>query len=824
MALRYTADFRSFDGRSYVIEIHDNAWSGAVTEFLTGGDGFVLRWEPKERTRMNAILGSEVTFQIDMSSPDLESFITDLATASESRFTVKIKNPVFLYWAGTLTAEVTKYPDDSPYFFEVRATDGLGALADVDYVDGSGNLYTGFSSITQVISRVLKSINHVNVHYAGTDKLFETSCDWWEARHTTGPDKDPLAQTYVNNEVFKIIKSKNEQTPMKCLEVLESVLVPFGMRIVQNYGTFKVEQMSYRSAAGYYLRRYSRDGAYLNYVQLSTENVINQTTSGALLATGIYEYLPPLKKVTVTFETKSRRNLIDGIVLNTDNDSGTFYTPIESNGGETTIRWSGSINMNLKNVSYSGSQWDAVIFVWKIRIVIGDKVMVRTHTINNFQIQYGPASWETNTVTNWADELTPVNGIPSIGNSAAYTFSTDITTPKLPIDGESYAIKWELVSAKKYDGTSVFIGDFDITYSVQNAWLEVYSYGAPELSEDEEHYITNNPTSGNSVVEEYPTRFGDGTNPNAYGALRILDTTYKRTVFWKEGTGTADQKIGQLLSKSILAGQATLIRKFNATFFGDLDLNKKYDWGGAEWFMLAASWNAQRDEINGEFVEFNYTPGVTASPIKIIIKVPIGGGIATPPSTNTGGGLPGGLAQNAQLVAMPPATIMNSVSSNALASQLNSGAITSLSLVETLGAGEYIVGDEITVINPITSQNETLTVTADSTAGATTLAVSGTLSGNYPPSAYVIKKSQTGYKINDVAREVVTGVGSSVTVTVASTSLLPRKADHVKLIVGRLIYSATEGDFSFSKSGLTFTLSGINADCNGLNGFVEWMY
>lgn len=831
MALRFYNEFKSARNNTYRIELWDADFSGTAVAFVSGGTGFALRRAGSGSTRVQDIVGSELIFEMDIAESEHLDFVSDMVSAREGRFTVMVlRTPAAgggaaRFWCGTVVSDIVRYPDASPFFFEVRATDGLGVLKTVDY-DSSGAPYTGFETLVQIVMRCLTKLNQVTVHYSATDGLLDTSIDWWEQNMTPSSTADPLSLTFANNDVFVKREARGERTPMSCYDVLQHVCKVFGARILQTGGRFRLEQISYRAnPAGFYRRRYATNGSFLGSVADTGVNVINQTVNGALLATGIYEFFPPLRKSTVLFDTGSRRNLIESYNFDETHTESDFYQKIEANGGQTTLRWSGGINLQITNTGYTGPTYEALLFVFQLKLRIGDDVLLRQYTISNVQIQYTPTEngeWVdfASNPTASAAKLLPVFPIPTTGNTSSYLVATDFTTPPLNLDGDDYTVGFELVAIEKYDGTSVFLGDFDYTYSINNNWLEVMSYGQPSLTETHEEYNTFNTVDGNTATEEIKVIMGDADNPNALGALRYLSGgVYYRTSFWGQGSGTPNLKIGQLLSKLIMSGQAVPTRRLGGTLYGDLDLNAVISWKSTNWLMLDGTYVASNDETNGNWVELIYTPGLSPSPVKKkVLQIGSTGGSPNPGGTNNGP-----QSQTDQQISLPPPTILTGLADNSLDLALLSGSSSSLSVATALGAGEYIAGDEIAVVHPLTGQTEIVTVTADTTAGATSIAVSGTLNGNYPAGTKMFKRRQSGYQLNDRVRQVVTGVGSSITVT-APPSRQPRRAEHVTLVVGRLAYTATEGDFTISRTSTDFTLGSINSDCSGLNGYVEWFY
>lgn len=814
MPVRFRHEFQTRRGRNYRIEIWDTDYSGPVIQYESGASGFEIRWAAESGLRVQQIVGSECTIEMRLDTADHELMIEDLAASSESRFSIQIHerlgiSPSYTYtleFAGVVASDIVKWEDVDKAFVSIRATDGLGLLKDVPYEQSAGNIYTGRDKIIDVIVRILNKMSHVPTHYASGDHLLSTSIDWWHVGYTYSSTNDPLALTYCMNEAF-FRRSTQKRTVYTCYEVLDKILLTFGARMIYMNGVYMIEQLQYRTGS-YYARKYSRAGASLGASSISTTVVVNQGVGAAALSYITYEFLPPLSMVSVNFVTGTRRNLLDY-------GSITYNTPISSNGGQTTVRLSGQLAVKVQNLSFLGNVNTPGLVEVKLKVRIGDRWLRRGYTISNYQVQYSTLSWESS--EDFVMVVLPIATLPTLGTSTNLTLTIDITSPPIPVDGEDYQYTSTVVGVRDYNGTLYSPTTLLGSSVLNNAWLEVYSFGTPDTNETNELYSTTNPTAGNTAAIEYEVPLGDASNPNSVGRLMYQSgSNYPSTTLWGEGTNTRNMEIGKLLSQIVLSGQAVPTRKMNGTIQGGFSKALRIDWAGFDWLFLSGTWNAQQELTTGDWVQLNYTAGISPNPV-IIKTFP----------TNDDPTLPGtsGNSQSidSQMTAMPPATILQGVAANTNSSALSAGSVTSLPITEAVGAGEYITGDEVTIVHPLTGQTETLTVSADSTNGATTLSVTGTLVGNYPVGSYIIKKKKTGYQLNDIRRTAVTAIGTSIVVT-CPASEQPRKDEHLTLWVGRLKYTTTEGDFTVTKGATTFTLNSVNADCSGLNGVVEWYY
>lgn len=210
MAVRFRIQHKAYYGKQYTTEIWDADYVGSVVPFdISGRKGFEMRVLGEGKERTNPVIGSEVSIRMLITEAEHTSFIDDLNTSREGRFSVRIYNTLTsrLFWAGVVLSDSSTYPDAFPYEFEIIAGDGLAALKDIPY-SNAGSPYTGVVSIVEHILNCLNKLSYVSTHYAAAADFLSTSVDWWEATMPSpgGADDDPLALTFVDHTVFISLK------------------------------------------------------------------------------------------------------------------------------------------------------------------------------------------------------------------------------------------------------------------------------------------------------------------------------------------------------------------------------------------------------------------------------------------------------------------------------------------------------------------------------------------------------------------------------------------------------------------------------------------
>ena len=751
MAKRFHSDYKSLKARSYTIEIWDSEFSGDSTPFNTDDRGAVIRMAGEAQERHNPVVGTNCTFVFYIENATHEAIITDLLNSKEGRFTVVVKKSGSAIWRGIVLPDVSGY-DEAPYpfQFELSATDGLGILKTIDY-SNAGARYTGVKRLTEHIINCLNKLPHVDTFWSAGDNLLRTAVDWWELEMTPAAASDPLHLAYVDHAVFYKFEKKGLLEFTSCYDVIEGIVKAFGARIMQINGYYWIEQITIRTATSFNARYYDKTGAYLSFDTQAASFTVNQSDlSAAILSTGRYEFMPPLSKVNVEFEAFSRRNYLAGESITETTGTTTLFYSMVQNADNAIFRLTGQLNVRLKNLSYSGTTFEPLFLMFKLFIKLDTKGIKNSYVVTNFNIVYGPYSWATAGPGTYASVgMILSGGVPPSGSSNIYTFSQniDISTPAIPNDADEIEFALLVDTIKKNDGTTLSPSLFEIKYELENAWLEIYDQGNPALSEYSMYQSVENPDDTNSKPYDIVVPIGDTDgNPNVVGRLRTFDSgTYTNTSLWGDGSNPPGNRLIQLLSRLVLEGQLTPIRKLQASVYGfAIDAIKCLFWQSKKWLMLGAELETGNDKITGEWFELVYGDPVSVSPpvkIKKLIEShspPIYPGA---PSGTTGNQ---GLSSSFNLSNSPPPTVLGPVAFNTLNTEIEQGdTVTSIALSIASEGDEFLAGDGVTLVNPINGQYQTFVIDVPPTSGATSLSViSATAEFSAPIGSYLVVKQK----------------------------------------------------------------------------------
>ena len=749
MGIRLTGSFYDIEGIHYRVDVYDQDFSGTATDIEVKYVDINFDTDKKDNLS-SPIMGSraEVGIVVHYQDTVLPTFIEDFAASAEDRFLLEIysisaSRPV---WRGILTPDFAGEEDTSPrYEFRLAASCGLATLKDKPYHNGTA-LYTGEERFTGHLTTALKKIVHTDVFWGSGDVFLKTAVDWWAESMSSGADDDAMYQGGVDHAAFWDYQKQGgiDKDVLSSYDVLFHILTAFDLRIYQNEGVWWVEQIPYRSTSPYYTRGYTKGGAFVSSVTNSGANVIDQTKTGAKLATVNYDFLPALKKARVTYDVKIRRNFLPGSNLYPSASSMAFNQNISANGGDAIMRLRGSVSFGIRNLSYSGGVNDVLFWVPNLRLLIGSNYLKREYEITNFTINLKSPQWS---VDNASRIYLPYNlgKVPGVGLSVNGTFSFEILTPALPADGSTNSLQFYEGSILKWDGTAANPAEFQVTWSASNFFLEVFDEGTPIISEDQVLYEATNPEEMSEVLD-VQTRIGTAILSNSAGrVLRYNGSAWLIATYWGQGTETRNKALGDILALNLLNARDTPRRRLNGSLLGNFRMHRLIQTSdGKKWMMQNGTWSLGRNTIAGSWFELDYgASGVSATPIKIKV---IPNGPTYPPVLEPVN--PQGLSSNAPGFSVNQApTVLAPVAYNNLGNEISEGdTVTSIPIKTVATGAEFLAGDGVRLLNPITGQFQEFTIATAPGPGDTSLSVtSATALYDFPEDSYLVIK-QNAYE------------------------------------------------------------------------------
>jgi len=749
MNIRFQSIFPNERGVEITIDIFDSEYTGDPIPFNTDSTGYKISYAETGSEQIQQFMSTQCEILMWIENETQFELVADFAQSQEGRFLVRIKEDGNLHWTGVVMPDVTTYDEiDFPIRFTLKALDGVGALKDVPFKTAADEFYTGKATIAEFITRALSRIVYVPEFYAAINTFLRSSVDWWEAsmdHDSSGVDM--LGQAYIDNAVYYTYKD-GVQGVLSCYDVLKDILTSLECRLTYARGAFHIEQLSYRIGDVIIQRVYDADGVFHTANNYNSPNDIDQTAAGALLATGQYEFTAPISKAEHRFAALERRNFFAGLpAINETNVSlHTFYVPINSAGGATTLRLTGSLVLRISsNISEPGYTAPLNPFVAVIRMNFTldtpNESLQRTYTLlPTYQYVYAQIVWNP---TPGFYILQPIGGVFSANTTDdvfTFTQQVDVITPPLPGNTDTFSLSFTLESLKYYDGTTVpdWATDFNVTFDFSNPWLEAYTNGGPVLSGDGDVFYTKNPETQNTLVWKTEGLIGSSTNPNTVGAIWVKPgADYELATLWGAGAETPVwQYIGQVLTRAIAATHSKPARKLNGTLYGDIVALSRVVWQGENWILLGGSWNSVNNLFSGTWLEMKEVTGITpSSPIKFVAWPD-----PNPPTTQTD--TPG--FDGPFRISAPHGSVWYAIASTLTNENLRAGTPGGINIQDTLSDYDFNSGDQIAIINPLTGVFETLEITTTTNNGETALAVTGDLLNDYPIGSPIVRIPRIG--------------------------------------------------------------------------------
>lgn len=214
------AAFRPENSALYRIEIYGNEGTEAKEMTLSGNDPVVIQWG--QVSKIDPVQGSSLTLRI-VSETDREYL--HLYTTEIGEWTIKVFRNGNLYWTGTLDTELYQepYSTESGYELEVTFSD-FGPLDRMDY-EG-----TGVPTLETIIKDALRSINlgDLSINYTKSTRL---------PAESIGNIQDfNMSQVSIDSGNFY----DEDGEPMSMREVVEAILSPFALRMIQRNGRIEI--------------------------------------------------------------------------------------------------------------------------------------------------------------------------------------------------------------------------------------------------------------------------------------------------------------------------------------------------------------------------------------------------------------------------------------------------------------------------------------------------------------------------------------------------------------------------------------------------------
>ena len=226
MEVMYYFEIMSLDGRVYRAEILSRGEDVVSMGINPAASPLVIKYEGIER--LDPVWGGGCSIRMES---DIPMRFVDLHTDDPQVFQVRIYRDGVPFWLGWMDPELyeERLTDIAPYEVGFTAAD-LNVLDRIKYLDGTGARYTDIVTLTEHLRRCISALGlpFTNV-YLGCS----TAVDGMGSRDTV------FGLRYVQSSNFY----DEDDKPMSCREVIESILRPFGLMMVQRDASLYIFDM-----------------------------------------------------------------------------------------------------------------------------------------------------------------------------------------------------------------------------------------------------------------------------------------------------------------------------------------------------------------------------------------------------------------------------------------------------------------------------------------------------------------------------------------------------------------------------------------------------
>lgn len=294
MKVLYYNEFKGLDGKMNRLEIL-SATSNAATEITTTGTPFVLQYQDVDK--LTPIQGSQATMEL-VSKSNFQ--FRNLHTDDMQGFMVSFYREGKIFWHGWLDPELYNetLSSSAPYPVTFSASD-FNVLERLRYRNDS---LGKFDDIVPMITHIHRGLKMLALPFF---KLY-IGCSTTLSDDTLSALETVLHKTYVMSANFY----DEDGEPMTCREVIESILQPYGLMMVQRDGNVYIYDYN-TLAGGLPMKRYDFSSLVYEADESVNFNFGNVLVIGTRSAEGDYGYEEMINNVRLTSSLYGDSSMVD---------------------------------------------------------------------------------------------------------------------------------------------------------------------------------------------------------------------------------------------------------------------------------------------------------------------------------------------------------------------------------------------------------------------------------------------------------------------------------------------------------------------------------
>ena len=776
MAVRYNISFKSFphDGtaKDYLLEIHDNQFSGTAQATVGNAEGLNLNWRGDMRNPFAEIIPSSLqyTMQFRSTEDDKYTFINDLVNSEEERFFIRVYREGGFWWQGVILIDEGSHQDYPFVNFNISAVDGLARLRNVKYRDKENDV--DFAGRETLLQHIYNCLDLINMDFPGltTNPRFRTNLPIFAEDMPTGGESC-LGLTTLDHSVFTIKDINGNIKYTTAWEVLRNIAGLFGASFYfSDGGYWLMTKERYKNAGNSQdLYNYNPSGSFISKTStdISAEINANERFKIAKMST---LYLPALAEYCVNYNHKTSQNLATGVHF-----SGSLpgyvvddrllinnITLDEDVETRLKIRVKFRTKSNVINAADPVDYYPIHYYRFSLKIQLGNKYLKRIIGENDFfEADNSTYEW----AINWTEDNFFIvrsnqhtlydenNNVFSEINLDTLPIPTNLAGEDLTIQvflKDIFASNFQLPPQNGEPGTDAFFWETAlIDVRLEN---EVFTAATP--NQNLRVFCAQSDLTNNTQQNDISLLIGDG--PLHYSESR-LEYNDEPTSGWKiQDVGTLYYDIADLNASTRLSMQKRVIEVKSGSIMGaGINFHQKIIFDDKRYYFLTGTFSAFYERWTGRWALAQTDTGVIILPpqdepndIETFFIGNNGGNnnladapiktLSTPGDLNLTGGAYEQIKLETNQLARYLSITRSRINYPSIVNKVNGQ---NEIFIDPLDYVWIFAGTKFWLINAATGEAEQLTATNDYSANSVTLEIDEDIAGSYPAGSYVLNKT-----------------------------------------------------------------------------------
>jgi hypothetical protein len=622
-AIRYQSTIKNYDNIEYRISIYDKSYSGSIlTDFLVDENGFELKYDSGEDTNFAPIIGGELTLNLVLAKnaqrddTTLFTFLKNMVQQNSQTYYIIIEEKVsgswVEYWRGNVVQNQSAWNNDaleSGCMFQIIANDFAYLNEQIVGYSSTANSLFALRILTNY------AINTMGVwdDLPQTATVLSHNINWYEIGMTGRPNVDVLGMTLSKGSNFNELSEDRTQNTIKVIEILKTIATLFGCRMIYSKGQiWMIQIQNYTNSS---VKFYNTDflGTTLSTTNIAPRVAVSNS-SGPLkiLAGGQYNTIRPTYSVFI--KKPSLNSILFQYPKTVLNSNKLEYTVGNSflfgGGGNNKLK----IVVNIKNeyfdnlgIRYISTETGtatvllnaitAKVLKLKVRIKKGSTYYYLNRiSVNNY-------TWVTTNTTCSIPFLLPT------ANNNAEEMNLYMFTPIMPsgdfsevlVEANPYYTGWDGISGTTGSGDGIFTGSFSCKYCENGSdENEEVTYRAS---------ITPKPFDPKELELPEILLYDSAVNVPK-GGMQLNVSGNPLTNEWVVGNAGSSPSVTYNIFELIVINAMAMNRSskqiISATIRGQYYPHQLLTYDSKQWHLKQATYNANKNEWNGEWFELTY--------------------------------------------------------------------------------------------------------------------------------------------------------------------------------------------------------------------------